>query len=41
VTDAGYRFAIGTLIAVAFIVIVVLIDGIGRQLGQGLAGILP
>jgi hypothetical protein len=37
-TDAGYRFAIGTLIALAFIVMVVLVDAIGRNLGAGLTG---
>ena len=40
-TDAGYRFAIGTLIALGFIVMVVLVDAIGRQIGAGLAGLLP
>jgi hypothetical protein len=36
--DTGYRFAIGTLLALSFIVLIVLIDGIGRGLGIGLAG---
>ena len=43
-TDAGFRFAIGTLIALGFIVmvvLVVLVDAIGRQLGTDLARILP
>jgi hypothetical protein len=37
-TNAGYRFAIGTLIAIGFVVMVVLVDAIGRNLGVGLAG---
>jgi hypothetical protein len=32
----GYRFAIGTLVALAFIVMIVLVDAIGRNLGAGL-----
>jgi hypothetical protein len=36
--DTGYRFAIGTLLALSFIVLIVLIDGIGRSLGTGFAG---
>jgi hypothetical protein len=40
-TDAGYRFAIGTLIALGFIVMVVLVDAIGRQLGADIARMLP
>jgi hypothetical protein len=36
--DTGYRFAIGTLLAISLIVVVVLVDAIGRNLGAGLAG---
>jgi hypothetical protein len=32
----GYRFAIGTLVAIAFIVMIVLVDAIGKSLGAGL-----
>lgn len=39
--DAGYRFAIGTLMAVGFLVMVVLVDAIGRTLGANLARLIP
>jgi hypothetical protein len=31
--DTGYRFAIGTLLAISLIVVVVLVDAIGRHRG--------
>jgi hypothetical protein len=34
----GYRFAIGTLVALGFVVMIVLVDAIGRNLGASLTG---